>query len=132
MTKILHEWIFCWFILISVEVIPWPLSEGWNWFGLYRSQVTWAKIKKKLSKFQVLGSMVAGLQHLLLVEFHYLAVAVPLQKQAKRLKTCERRPEVDRLDGQWACWLIGLMVDRLDGWWAQWLIGLMVDRLDGR
>ena len=23
------------------------------------------------------------------------------------------------------------MVDKLDGWYAQWLIGLMVDRLDG-
>ena len=32
-------------------------------------------------------------------------------KQAKRLKSCERRPEVDRLDGQWTQWSIGLMVE---------------------
>ena len=36
-------------------------------------------------------------------------------KQAERLKNCKRRPEVNRLDGQWAQWLIGLMVDRLNG-----------------
>ena len=36
-------------------------------------------------------------------------------KQAEKLKSRERRPEVDRLDVQWAQWLIGLMVDRLDG-----------------
>ena len=36
-------------------------------------------------------------------------------KQAKRLKSHKIRPEVNRLDGQWACWSIGLMVDRLDG-----------------
>ena len=36
-------------------------------------------------------------------------------KQAERLKSCKRRPEVYRLDGQLARWLIGLMVDRLDG-----------------
>ena len=36
-------------------------------------------------------------------------------KQAKRLKSCKIIPEVDRLDGQWAQWPIGLMVNRLDG-----------------
>ena len=36
-------------------------------------------------------------------------------QQAERLKSCERRPEVYRLNGQWARWLIGSMVDRLDG-----------------
>ena len=40
-------------------------------------------------------------------------------KQAERLKSRERRPEVGRLDGQWATWLIGLMVNRLDGGQAQ-------------
>ena len=35
-------------------------------------------------------------------------------KQAERIKSLERRPEHDRLDGQWAKWLIGLTVDRLD------------------
>ena len=37
------------------------------------------------------------------------------KKQAKRLKSLERRPEVDRLDGQLARWSIGPMVNRLDG-----------------
>jgi len=37
-------------------------------------------------------------------------------KQAKRLKSHERRPEVDRLDGKWALWSMGMMVHRLDGW----------------
>ena len=41
-------------------------------------------------------------------------------QQAERLKSRERRPEVDWLDGQWAQWSTGLMVNRLD----------MVDRLD--
>ena len=51
----------------------------------------------------------------------------PLQlQQAKRLKSRKRRPEVDRLDGQWAQWLLGLMVNRLDVQEA-----LMVYRLDG-
>ena len=36
-------------------------------------------------------------------------------KQAKRLKSRERRPEVNRLNGQWARWSIGLMFHRLDG-----------------
>ena len=36
-------------------------------------------------------------------------------KQAERLKSRERRPEVDRLTGLLAQWLIGSMVDRLDG-----------------
>ena len=35
------------------------------------------------------------------------------------------------LDGQWARWLIGLMVNKLDGWQAQWLMGSMIDRLNG-
>ena len=35
-------------------------------------------------------------------------------KQAERLKSCERRTKVDRLDGQWARWLIGSL-DRLHG-----------------
>ena len=38
-----------------------------------------------------------------------------LTKQAERLKSRERRPEVDRLNGQWARWLMGSMVDRLNG-----------------
>ena len=54
-----------------------------------------------------------------------------LEKQAERLKSRKRRRDVDRLDGQWAQWLIGLMVHRLDGRYARWLIGSMVDRLDG-
>ena len=41
-------------------------------------------------------------------------------RQAERLKSRERRPGVNRLDGQWAQWLIGLMVDWLDGRWAQY------------
>ena len=45
-----------------------------------------------------------------------------IEKQAKRLKSRERRAKVDRLDGQWARWLIGSL-DR---------IGLMVNRDDGR
>ena len=36
------------------------------------------------------------------------------RKQAERLKSRERRPEVNRLYGQW----VGLMVDRLDGCYA--------------
>ena len=36
-------------------------------------------------------------------------------KQAERLKSRERRAKVNRLDGQWAQWSIGLMVDRLYG-----------------
>ena len=36
-------------------------------------------------------------------------------KQAERLKSRERRPEVNRLNAQGAQWLIGSMVDRLDG-----------------
>ena len=52
----------------------------------------------------------------------------PYCKQAERLKSHKRRPDIDRLNG-W--WLIGSMVDRLDGRKASWLIGLMVDRLDG-
>ena len=36
-------------------------------------------------------------------------------EQAKRLKSHERRPEFDRLDGQWALWSIALMVNRLYG-----------------
>ena len=36
-------------------------------------------------------------------------------KQAERIKSRKRRPEVDRLNGQLAEWSIGLMVDRLDG-----------------
>ena len=41
-----------------------------------------------------------------------------LTKQAERLKSRQRRPEVDMvngLNGQWAPWLIGSMVDKLDG-----------------
>ena len=53
------------------------------------------------------------------------------EKHAERLKSRERRPEVNRLDGQWAQWSIGSMVDRLNGQMAQWLISLMVDRLHG-
>ena len=37
------------------------------------------------------------------------------KEQAERLKSRKRRPEVDRLDGGYARWLIGLMVDRLNG-----------------
>ena len=40
---------------------------------------------------------------------------VIIEKQAERLKSRERRPEVDRLTGLLAQWLIGSMVDRLDG-----------------
>ena len=40
---------------------------------------------------------------------------VLIAKQAKRLKSCKRRLEVDWLDGQLAQWSIGLMVDRLNG-----------------
>ena len=36
------------------------------------------------------------------------------KKQAERLKSRERRAKVDRLDGQWAQWFLGLMVNRLD------------------
>ena len=36
-------------------------------------------------------------------------------KQGKRLKSRERRPEVDRLDGQWAQWSMGSMANRFDG-----------------
>ena len=36
-------------------------------------------------------------------------------QQAKRPKSRERRPEVDRLDGQWIRWSIGSMVNRHDG-----------------
>ena len=43
-------------------------------------------------------------------------------KQAERLKSRERRTKVDRLDGQWAQLLIGLL-DR---------IGFMVNRLNCR
>ena len=53
------------------------------------------------------------------------------KKQAKRLKSRKRRLEVDKLNGQGAQWLIGLMVHRRYGRQAQWLIGSMVDRLDG-
>ena len=42
-----------------------------------------------------------------------------IKEKAKRLKSRKRIPEVDRLDGQWAQWLIGSMVDRLDGQWSQ-------------
>ena len=37
------------------------------------------------------------------------------REQVERLKSHERRAKVDRLDGQWARWSIGLMVNRLDG-----------------
>ena len=36
-------------------------------------------------------------------------------QQAEKLKSRERRPEVERLDGQYARWSLDLMVDRLDG-----------------
>ena len=36
-------------------------------------------------------------------------------KQAERLKSREKRPETDKLDGQWPQWSIGLMGNRLDG-----------------
>ena len=52
-------------------------------------------------------------------------------QQAKRLKSRERRLEVDRLNGQWAQLSMGLTVDRLDeARWpmARWLIGSMVNR----
>ena len=51
-------------------------------------------------------------------------------EQAERFKCREGRPKVNRLDGQWALWLIGLMVNRLDE--VLWLIGLMVNRLNGQ
>ena len=35
-------------------------------------------------------------------------------KEPERLKSRKRRPEVNRLDGQWARWLLGLMFDRLN------------------
>ena len=35
---------------------------------------------------------------------------------------------VNVLDGQWACWSIGLMANRPNGQLAQWLIGSMVNR----
>ena len=38
-----------------------------------------------------------------------------LSNKPKILKSRKRRPEVDRLDGQWARWSIGLMVYRLNG-----------------
>ena len=47
-------------------------------------------------------------------------------EQAERLKSCKRRTKVNRLDGQWARWLIGLL-DRIglmvklvpiDKWWC--------------
>ena len=47
-------------------------------------------------------------------------MSVDNTKQAERLKSCERRTKVNRLDGQQARWSIGLL-DR---------IGLMVNRLD--
>ena len=50
-------------------------------------------------------------------------------QQAERLKSRERRPEINRLDGQWAQWSIGLMVDRVEG---RWSIGSMVNRLKGQ
>ena len=37
-------------------------------------------------------------------------------KQAERLKSREKRPETDKLDGQWARWSKGLMIDGLIGW----------------
>ena len=58
-------------------------------------------------------------------------------EQAERLKSREKRTKVDRLDGQWAQWLIGLLdrigltVNRHDGQWARLSIDLLVDRLDG-
>ena len=36
-------------------------------------------------------------------------------KQVERLKSHDRRAKVDRLGGQWAQWLIDLMIDRLNG-----------------
>ena len=36
-------------------------------------------------------------------------------EQTERFKSREGRPKVNRLDGQWAQWSMGLMVDRLDG-----------------
>ena len=49
------------------------------------------------------------------VVFEFKSITLPITKQAERLKSRERRPAVDRLDGQWAPWSIGLMVIRLDG-----------------
>ena len=37
-----------------------------------------------------------------------------IDKQVKRLKSCERRPEVDMGQGVW--WSMGSMGDSLDGW----------------
>ena len=50
-----------------------------------------------------------------------------IRKNKQRLKSSERRPEVNRLNGQWAQWLIGFMVkgwmvDRLDSLLAGWSI----------
>ena len=39
-----------------------------------------------------------------------------IKQQAERLKSCKRRPVVDRLDGREAWWSIGSMVDRLFHW----------------
>ena len=47
--------------------------------------------------------------------FLFTVLSGILSKQAERPKSRERRSKVDRLDGQWAWWLIGLMV-RLDCW----------------
>ena len=57
----------------------------------------------------------------LLVPFH--------AKQAERLKSCERRPELNRLDGQWAQWSIGSMVYRLVcyDFKLSWALGAIFD-----
>ena len=34
------------------------------------------------------------------VVFEFKSITLPITKQAERLKSCERRPPVDRLDGQ--------------------------------
>ena len=44
----------------------------------------------------------------------YFFIILFLSQQAKRLKSCKRRPEVNRLDGRQAQWLIGVIVNRLD------------------
>ena len=48
-----------------------------------------------------------------LSKFTHKLASTHAQKQAERLKSRERRPEVNRVDGQWA-W-IGFLVNRLHG-----------------
>ena len=53
-------------------------------------------------------------------------------KQAERLQSCKRRPDVNKLIGQWDQWLIGFMVEMLNGQQAQQSTDRMVDRFDGQ